>query len=147
MGGITRSGSVLDAEMLLPYKVPGVPSEVPGLVSAYGRNHGQVSLPVARVTVQPSGGAEIGAVVRNGLWYAPILVAPCPFVSWDVAQPLTNDSLIGIYPGVRLRGYAANGQLLYDSDRDAYSFAECFPSGGGSPVCPYVDWLRSDPER
>ncbi|GAB2680324.1 hypothetical protein [Kribbella swartbergensis] len=135
----------------IPTKAPAsgtwVPSQLTGLVAATGRSHGRFSLPVARVTVQTNDSTEIEAVVRNGFWFAPIKGNPRPFAGWnDLENTRSADTLEGIYPGVRLRGYSATGQLLYDSERDADTFADCFPSGIQSR-CPGTPWMRADPSR
>jgi hypothetical protein len=157
--GLDANGKLVDADMVW------LPHELTGLVAAEGRNQGMFSLPVARVTVQTSGSAEIDAVVRNGFWFAPIKGNPRPFAGWsDLENTTSPDILVGVYPGVRLRGYSAGGQLLYDSERDAITLAECdatkpqatlhTPEVATAPSepkhtspCPLTHWKRADPGR
>ncbi|MEV5966029.1 hypothetical protein AB0L70_29950 [Kribbella sp. NPDC051952] len=123
------------------------PMSLMSLVESSGRNYGRFSLPVARVTVQATDGPEIDAVARNGFWFAPLEHTTKPFDSWESAARQSVGSPVGVYPGVRLRGYSGSGRLLYDSARDAYKFEDCWPSGGGEAVCPQTAWKRADPTR
>ena len=86
-------------------------------------------------------------MVHNGFWFAPIKADPRPFRPPKEAQGggTSPDSVVGVYPGVRLRGYSATGRLLYDSDRDAYTFGDCYPVK--TPVCTQTPWQRAEPSR
>jgi hypothetical protein len=139
--GLDADGTMVDAARVW------LPSKMISPVQAVGRNFGQFNLPVARVTVQTSDSAEIDAAMRNGFWFAPIKGGPRPFFSPLDAEDITPAKRMAVYPGVRLRGYSATGQLLYDSDRDAHTYRECFPTGGGESICPTTPWLRRDPNR
>jgi hypothetical protein len=139
--GLDADGTMVDAARV------SLPSKMISPVQAVGRNFGTFSLPVARVTVQTSDSTEIDAAVRNGFWFAPIKGGPRPFTGQLDVEDITPATRMAVYPGVRLRGYSATGQLLYDSDRDAHTFAECFPTGGGESICPRTPWQRPDPSR
>jgi hypothetical protein len=136
--GLDINGKLVSAQETLVS-----PMSLTGLVESAGRNFGQFSLPVTRVTIQVAGGPELDAVARNGFWFAPVEHTAKPFDSW---QPKPG-SRVGVYPGTRLRGYSATGKLLYDSARDAYTFEDCWPSGGGEAVCPQTPWKRRVPSR
>ncbi|MGZ0150970.1 hypothetical protein ACXJJ3_28215 [Kribbella sp. WER1] len=73
-------------------------------VQSGGPGSGTYVKPIARITVTPSGGAPVEAVLRNGFYYAPVRSVPA------VKTPAADSPR----PYV-VRGYDATGKLVYTS--------------------------------
>ena len=64
----------------------------------------------------------------NGFWFAPIKAGParsCLRRAGRWHRPGLGGRCM--YPESRLRSRSATGRLLYDLDRDAYTFGDCYP--------------------
>lgn len=90
----------------VPYMFAPVETKDPGF--------GLYTSDIARVTVQASGGPEQDAVMRDGYWFLPV----------EDADHVT----------LALRGYDAEGDLVYDSATDGPDFSGCFTDPEGTEV-------------
>lgn len=90
----------------MPHLTAPIVSKDPGF--------GMYTSDIARVTVQESGGPEQDAIMRDGYWFLPV----------D-----DNDT-----NAVALRGYDAEGDVVYDSTTDAPAQDACFTNPDGTEI-------------
>jgi hypothetical protein len=123
--------------------------DIPSLFAAVdqrGEGFGLVTVPVTTVTVQPLGGREQQAVVRDGFWFSP-LDSQAATAARPGGDAEVDENLIGINPpGTILRGYAADGTVVYDSSVDGPSIQECFTDPDGKKVIVHNGVFEPTPE-
>lgn len=153
-GGLFRADCVIDSSGMLiggggEYGVKSTPDLLYALVDGQeGEGVGRYVEPVARVTVQYEDKPEQEAVLRGGFWFAPIDSQrwfgenedehgfPEPEDSTagmaipDLPEPW--DGLIGVNPGYTIRGYDADGEVVYDSTTDGPSVEDCYADPTGT---------------
>ena len=126
--------------------------DIPSLFAAVdqrGDGFGLVTRPVTTVTVQPPHGVAQEAVLRDGFWFSPIPDPPTQTSERGSArsEDEANDGVIGINPlGTILRGYDANGTLVYDSSVDGPTVKECYTDPDGTTVVVHNGVPNSSPE-
>jgi hypothetical protein len=113
-------------------------------VDGRGTSMGLYTTPVAVVTLQADDGPEQVAIQRDGFWFLPRAeryppvgdhVELPPSSEVDEATPSASPRrLIGLHPGVRLRGYAADGTLVYDSATDGPAASDCYTDPQGTTI-------------
>jgi hypothetical protein len=104
--------------------------------------------PVATVTVQAEDEPERQAVLRNGFWFAPVPDPPTRTSQVGPERtPDEDDLLIGINPpGTILRGYDADGRLVYDSSKTGPTAHECYTDPEGREVIVHNGIENPSPE-
>lgn len=90
-------------------------------------NTGMVLNAVARVTRQAGDGPEVDAILRGGYWFTPT-------PGWDVIGGPPNPGLNRILPAETIRGYDANGHLVYNSATEPLRDRACFMDPSGTTV-------------
>lgn len=92
------------------------------------RNAGKVLDRVARVTRQAGNGPEVDALLLRGYWFT-----PTPGHDRLLGGP-PDDGLTPLLPGETIRGYDANGKLVYNSADEPPAQGSCFMDPSGKTV-------------
>ncbi|MEI8412136.1 MULTISPECIES: hypothetical protein [unclassified Kribbella] len=93
------------------------------------RNAGQALNRVTRVTHQAGNGPEIDAYLLHGYWFTPTPGRGTLLPGGPPYDPLTP-----LLPGETVRGYDANGKLVYNSANQPPPWGSCYMDPSGKRV-------------